>query len=151
MIYEETKMAYATTQDLIQVEPTITEYGVLDFDAELARSEAEINRVLKVRWFQIWLKSQNNPGEFTASLLDSTQWTMATVYHALAYHICPKLTKFENQGSEDNFQVRMDYYAGRFEHEMDLCLREGVRYDVNSSGVITADETRSVTPMRLVR
>ena len=53
-------MAYATTQDLIQVEPTITEYGVLDFDVELARSEAEINRVLKVRWFHTWLKTQAN-------------------------------------------------------------------------------------------
>jgi hypothetical protein len=145
-------MAYATTQDLIQVEPTITEYGVLDFDAELARSEAEINRVLKVRWFHTWLKTQaNNLEEFDTTLLTPSQWTMATVYHALAYHICPKLTKFENQGSEDNFQVRMDYYAGRFEHEMDLCLREGVKYDANDDGTTTADETRSVSPMRLVR
>jgi len=145
-------MAYATTQDLIQVEPTITEYGVLDFDAELARSEAEINRVLKVRWFQTWLKTQaNNLVEFDTTLLTSSQWTMATVYHALAYHICPKLTKFENQGSEDNFQVRMDYYAGRFEHEMDLCLREGVKYDANDDGTTVAAETRSVHPMRLVR
>ena len=144
-------MAYATTEDLIQVEPTITEYGVLDFDAELARSEAEINRVLKVRWFQTWLKTQANIKEFDATLLTSSQWTMATVYHALAYHICPKLTKFENQGSEDNFQVRMDYYAGRFEHEMDLCLREGVKYDANDDGITEANETRSVHPLRMVR
>jgi hypothetical protein len=144
-------MAYATTQDLIQVEPTITEYGVLDFDAELARSEAEINRVLKVRWFQTWLKTQANIKEFDADLLTPSQWTMATVYHALAYHICPKLTKFENQGSEDNFQVRMDYYAGRFEHEMDLCLREGVKYDANDDGTTAAEETRSVHPLRMVR
>jgi len=145
-------MAYATTQDLIQVEPTITEYGVLDFDAELARSEAEINRVLKVRWFHTWLKTQaNNLEEFDTTLLTSSQWTMATVYHALAYHICPKLTKFENQGAEDNFQVRMNYYAGRFEHEMDLCLREGVEYDADDDGTTTADETRSVNPLRLIR
>ena len=144
-------MAYATTQDLIQVEPTITEYGVLDFDAELARSEAEINRVLKVRWFQTWLKTQANIKEFDADLLTPSQWTMATVYHALAYHICPKLTKFENQGSEDNFQVRMDYYAGRFEHEMDLCLREGVKYDANDDGITEANETRTVHPLRMVR
>ena len=144
-------MAYATTEDLIQVEPTITEYGVIDFDVELARSEAEINRVLKVRWFQTWLKTQANIKEFDATLLTPSQWTLATVYHALAYHICPKLTKFENQGAEDNFQVRMDYYAGRFEHEMDLCLREGVRYDANDDGVTVANETRTVHPLRMVR
>jgi hypothetical protein len=145
-------MAYATTEDLIQVEPTITEYGVLDFDAELARSEAEINRVLKVRWFHTWLKTQaNNLEEFDTTLLTPSQWTMATVYHALAYHICPKLTKFENQGSEDNFQVRMNYYQGRFEHEMELCLREGVKYDANDDGVTVANETRTVHPLRMVR
>jgi hypothetical protein len=144
-------MAYATTEDLIQVEPTITDYGVIDFDVELARSEAEINRVLKVRWFQTWLKTQANIKEFDSTLLTPSQWTMATVYHALAYHICPKLTKFENQGAEDNFQVRMNYYQGRFEHEMELCLREGVKYDANDDGVTEANETRSVHPLRMVR
>ena len=144
-------MAYATTEDLLLVEPTITDYGVIDFDVELARSEAEINRVLKVRWFQTWLKTQANLAEFDATLLTSSQWTMATVYHALAYHICPKLTKFENQGAEDNFQVRMNYYQGRFEHEMELCLREGVKYDANDDGVTVAAETRSVHPLRMVR
>jgi hypothetical protein len=144
-------MAYATLNDLLVVEPTITEYGVIDFDAELARSEAEVNRVLKVRWFQIWLKKQNQVLEFDATLLDVTQWKMATIYHAMAYHICPKLTKFENQGQEDNFQVRMNYYQGRFEHEMELCLREGVRYDINDNNTFEAEETRSVQPLRLVR
>jgi hypothetical protein len=144
-------MAYATTEDLLLVEPTITDYGVIDFDVELARSEAEINRVLKVRWFQTWLKTQANIAEFDATLLTASQWTMATVYHALAYHICPKLTKFENQGAEDNFQVRMNYYQGRFEHEMELCLREGVKYDANDDGVTAASETRSVHPLRMVR
>lgn len=144
-------MAYATTEDLLLVEPTIADYGVLDFDTELARSEAEINRVLKVRWFQTWLKTQANIKEFDATLLTSSQWTMATVYHALAYHICPKLSKFENQGNEDNFQVKMNYYQGRFEHEMDLCLREGVKYDANDDGTTEASETRTVHPLRLVR
>ena len=144
-------MAYATLDDLLVVEPTITDYGVIDFNAELARSEAEVNRVLKVRWYQIWLKGQNQVLEFDATQLDPTQWKMATIYHAMAYHICPKLTKFENQGSEDNFQVRMNYYQGRFEHEMELCLREGVRYDANDDGNITVDETRSVQPLRLIR
>ena len=145
-------MTYATLTDLLEVEPTITDYGVLDFDAELARSENEVNRVLKVRWYQTWLKTQaTNVVEFDATLLDPTQWKLATIYHALAYHICPKLSKFENIGNEDNFQVKMNYYSGRFEHEMDLCLREGVRYDANDNGTIAADETRSVHPLRLVR
>jgi hypothetical protein len=144
-------MAYATLDDLLQVEPTITEYGVIDFDAELARSENEVNRVLHVRWFKSYQATHNNAGTFNPTLLDSTQWRQATVYHALAYHIAPKLTQFAQQGNEDRFQVMMEYYSGRFEHEMDLCLREGVRYDLDASGTISAGESAPTVQLRLVR
>lgn len=145
-------MAYADFDDLKQVEPTIDEYGVLDWDVELARSETEINRVLKVRWYQAYQKAHPSIAdvEFDPTLVDSTQFTQATVYHAMAYHICPKLTQFS--GAEpDKFQVMMQYYQGRFEHEMDLILREGVRYDLDDDGTVENTEKRSVSPMRLVR
>lgn len=144
-------MAYATLDDLLQVEPTITEYGVIDFDAELARSENEVNRVLHVRWFKSYQAAHNNVGAFNPTLLTPSQWTQATVYHALAYSICNKLTQFAAEGQEDRFQVMMNYYAGRFEHEMDLCLREGVEYDIDDSGTVSSEESASVTSLRLVR
>jgi hypothetical protein len=144
-------MAYATFDDLKQVEPTIDEYGVLDWDVELARSETEINRVLKVRWYLAYQKAHPSIAtvELDTTLLDSTQFTQATVYHALAYHICPKLTQF--QPDQDKFQIMMQYYQGRFEHEMDLILREGVRYDLDDDGTVERTEKQSVNPMRLVR
>jgi len=144
-------MAYATITDLLQVEPTITEYGVIDFDAELARSENEINRVLHVRWFKTYQASHNNVGSFDPTLLTATQWRQACVYHALAYHIAPKLTQFAQEGNEDRFQVMMNYYAGRFEHEIDLCLREGVQYDLDDNGTVSASEGASTVSLRLVR
>jgi hypothetical protein len=123
-------MAYATLDDLLQVEPTIQDYGVLEWDTELARSEAEVKRVLKVRWWLGYARSKNIVTDIDFTLLDDAQWTQATVYHALAYHICPKLTQFS--GAEpDKFQVMMEYYQGRFEHEIDLVIREGVKYDIN--------------------
>jgi len=145
-------MAYATFDDLKQVEPTIDEYGVLDWDVELARSETEINRVLKVRWYQAYQKAHPSiiNVDFDATLLDATQFTQATIYHALAYHICPKLTQHSG-GEPDKFQVMMQYYQGRFEHEMDLILREGVRYDLDDDNSYESSETKSVTPLRLVR
>jgi hypothetical protein len=73
------------------------------------------------------------------------------VYHALAYHIAPKLTKFENAGAEDKFQVMMSYYQGRFEHEMDLCLRLGVDYDLDNNNTVSADEINSLPNLKLVR
>ena len=145
-------MAYATFDDLKQVEPTIDQYGVLDWDVELARSETEINRVLKVRWYQAYQKAHPSIAtvEMDTTLIDSTQFTQATVYHAMAYHICPKLTQFS--GAEpDKFQVMMNYYQQRFEHEMDLILREGVRYDLDDDNTDERTETLSVKPQRLVR
>lgn len=150
-------MAYATLDDLLQVEPTIQDFGILDWDAELARSETEVNRILAVRWWPGYA----NKGRYNdithlsgspimdVSKLDPTQWRQATVYHAMAYHICPKLTKFEPD--QDRFQVMMDYYARRFEHEMDLCIRESVRYDENADGEFSDSERVQDTSLRLRR
>ena len=145
-------MAYATLDDLLQIEPTIQDYGVLDWDLELARSETEINRVLKVRWYGAYQKAHPSLAyvEMDPTLIDPTQFTQSTVYHAMAYHICPKLTQFSGD-APDKFQVMMEYYRGRFEHEMDLVLREGVRYDYNDDSTISQEEKASVTPLRLVR
>jgi hypothetical protein len=73
------------------------------------------------------------------------------VYHALAYHIAPKLTKFEQQGNEDKFQIMMKYYQGRFEHEMDLCLRLGVEYDLDNNNTVAASEKDSYNQLKLTR
>jgi hypothetical protein len=149
-------MAYATIQDLLSVEPTVTEYGVLDWDAELAKSETEIKRLLTVRWWPVYQKQGRNDIRYSnlallmdPTKLDDTQWTLSCVYHALAYHICPKLTKFEAE--PDRFREMMDYYRGRFEHEFDLCMREGVRYDINSNDVFEDVERVPDTFLRLRR
>jgi hypothetical protein len=150
-------MAYATINDLLQVEPNITDYGVLDWDVELARSEREINRVLSVRWWPTFktFGRDNNATWISggplldATRLDPTQWTQACVYHALAYHICPKLTQFSPE--TDKFQVMMNYYQGRFDHEMDLSIREGVRYDNNDDNTFQDTEKAPDTNLRLKR
>lgn len=149
-------MAYATYDDLLEVEPTITEYGILEWAAELARSETEINRLLVVRWWPIYQKNGRTitlrAGEsrlMNTDLLDPTQWRLACVYHALAYHIFPKLTKFE--ADQDSFERKMNYYAQRFETEFDLCVREGVRYDDNENDVFDIAEKLPTATLRLRR
>jgi hypothetical protein len=144
-------MAYATFDDLKQVEPTIDEYGILNWEEELERSEREINRILKVRWYLTFQSTRPSLGqqEFNPQLLDPEQFTQACVYHALSYHICPKLTKFTPE--EDRFNVMMRYYAGRFEHEIDLIIREGVHYDINQDGQVDRDEKGSIDQLRLRR
>ena len=147
---------YATIDDLLEVEPNITDYGVLDWDAELAKSTKEVQRILSVRWWPQYAKQfkVNITIVGQMALMDETrltaaQWTQATVYHALAFHICPKLTKFDPQA--DKFQVMMDYYARRFETEMDLAIRQGVEYDINQDHVISNWEKLPDTYLRIRR
>lgn len=142
-------MAYATIDDLMVVEPTITDYGVLDWEAELLRSENEINRILKVRWFLSYKKAKNSLAEFDSTLLTSSQFTQATIYHALGYHIFPKLSAFTE--AVDVFERKMQWYQGRFEHEMDLILREGVLYDLDEDGTVERTEKEPVVSLRLRR
>lgn len=147
---------FATLDDLLQVEPTIQDYGNLDWDWELARSQTEVIRVISVRWwpqyskqFKVNITIVGQMALMDPMRLDGDQWTQATVYHALAYHICPKLTKFTPE--TDKFQVMMEYYRQRFEHEMDLAIREGVRYDINQDDVIANYEKLPDTYLRLRR
>lgn len=142
---------FATISDLLEVEPTIQDYGQLDFDIELVKSQTEVIRVLTVRWWNSYKKrlSLGDSARLDADLLTAAQWTQATVYHSLAYHICPKLTQFSPE--TDKFQVMMEYYRGRFEHEMDLCIREGVQYDADDSGTVSDTERVTIATLRLQR
>ena len=47
---------FATLENLLQVEPTIQDYGNLDWEFELARSQTEVIRVLSVRWWPQYSK-----------------------------------------------------------------------------------------------
>lgn len=148
--------AYATLADLQEVEPNITDYGILNWDIELAKSTTEVQRVLSVRWWPAYAKQfkvnitiVGQMALMDATRLQGAQWKKAVCYHALAYHICPKLTQFSPQ--TDKFQVMMNYYQGRFDHEMDLAIREGVQYDVNQDGLIANWEKLPDTYLRVRR
>jgi hypothetical protein len=67
----------------------------------------------------------------------------------MAYYIYPRLSTFDPQG--DVFREKMAYYKEKFRDEFDLCLREGVKYDFDSSGTITDSEDDPVHFNRLVR
>ena len=150
-------MPFATLADLLEVDPTITEYGEIDYTAELARAEAEVVRIIRVRWWPTFA-SRTRLNDITLTLagpimdetkLDPTQWTRATVYYAMAHYICPKLSKFEE--IPDRFRNQMDYYASRFETEFDLCVREGVRYQLDDNAAFSDAERTPDTDLRLRR
>jgi hypothetical protein len=146
-------MTFATIDDLLQVDATLQDYGIQDFEPELAKAESDVTKIIKVRWWPNYVKTQTTTGSdsfvLNPALLDASQWTEVTCYYALAFYILPKLSKFE--ADPDRFRNMMDYYSGRFDALMDLELRSGVRYDADADTQFTNAETVNTNSLRLVR
>jgi hypothetical protein len=148
-------MAFATLDDLLEVDATLQDYGIQEWDTELAKAEADVIKIIKVRWWPQFLKQKRvsldaaDGYEINSSLLDPTQWTEVTCYYALAFYILPKLSKFE--ADPDRFRNMMDYYSQRFDALMDLELRSGVKYDADHDSQFETAETTAVSSLRLVR
>ena len=145
----------ATISDVLNYEPQIQDYGIHDFDDALTKAQADVERYLRIHWwptqqigkYDITIIGLN--AEMDSSKLDSEQLTRATVFAALAYYIYPKLSKFEPD--LDVFQVKMDYYKGRFHEEIDLVIRDGVEYDIDNDGTVTDVEKEPSYFLRLQR
>jgi len=135
---------FATISDIQDYEPDILNYGIQNFEDALTESQADVERYLRIHWwpsqqigkFDITIIGLNS--EMNSELLTPSQFTRATVYHALGYYIYPRLSKFEPE--MDIFQVKLDYYKKMFAEEIDLVLRDGVEYDLDDDGNITDSE-----------
>lgn len=148
-------MAFATISDIQQYEPDVLNYGIQNFDDALTKAQGDVERFLRINW---WPTMQVGKYDITvvgvnlemdANKLTASQFTRATVYCALGYYIYPRLSKFEPE--MDVFQMKLDYYKKMYAEEIDLVIRDGVEYDLDSSGTITDAERSPTYFLRLKR
>lgn len=148
-------MAFATISDIQEYEPDVLNFGIQNFDDALTKAQADVERYLRINW---WPTKQIGrfdisvigvDSEMNATLLTDSQFTRATVYCALGYYIYPKLSKFEPE--LDIFQMKMDYYKKMYAEEIDLVVRDGVEYDINSDGTVQDAEKTTNYFLRLKR
>jgi len=146
----------ATISDVQEYEPDILNYGIQDFDAEITKAQSDVFRDLRIRWFPTYSinvydikKLAGNNLEPDEDLYTASQLTRATAYHALGFHIYPKLAKFEPE--TDLFERKMEFYRKEYEREFDLVLRDGVEYDADSSGTVDDIEREPTHYLRLKR
>lgn len=148
-------MAFATISDIQSYEPDILNYGIQNFDDALTKAQGDVERYLRVNWwpsqqigrFDITIVGTNL--EMDANKLTDSQFTRATVYCALGYYVYPRLSKFEPE--MDVFQMKLDYYKKMYAEEIDMVIRDGVEYDLDSNGVITDAEKVPQYFLRLKR
>lgn len=146
----------ATITDIKEYEPDIDNYGINDFTAEITKAQNDVFRDLRVRWWptqQIGLydikyltTGQIDPDD---DLYTASQLTRACCYQALGFHIYPKLAKFEPD--MDIFERKMEFYRKEYERELDLCMRDGIEYDLDSSGTVSDAEKEPTHYLRLKR
>ena len=146
----------ATIDNVKEYEPDILNYGLADFTAELTKAQADVLRDMRIRWWptqqmglydlRILGTGQTEPDE---DLYTASQFTRACVYQALGFHIYPKLAKFEPD--LDIFERKMEFYRKEYERELDLVLRDGVEYDLDSSGTVSDAEKQTESFLRLKR
>ena len=149
-------MALITENDILEYVPDIHEYGIQDFSDMISKSENDIYRLLRIRWwpdvaskiYDVTLSDTSRYGEMDTNKLDPTELKRSTVYHVLAYYILPKLTKHEVDG--DRFTNMIDFYKARFDEEFDLMIRE-LHYDFDSDGLYENNERVHREQLKLVR
>lgn len=147
---------FAADSDLLEYEPDIASYGIQQFTELHEKTYDDLIRLLRIEYWPRQLQgtrfniTMTQVGsEMNEDLVLKSQFTRAACYHVMAYYIYPRLSTFDPQG--DVFREKMAYYKEKFRDEFDLCLREGVKYDFDSSGTITEAENDPVHFNRLVR
>ena len=145
-----------TISDIQTYEPDILNYGIPDFDTELTQAQSDVFRDLRIRWWptqniglydiKYLSTGQTEPDE---DMYTASQLTRASVYQCLGFHVYPKLAKFDSE--QDIFERKMDFYRKEYEREMDLVLRDGVEYDMDSSGNVSDAEKEPTHYLRLKR
>ncbi len=144
-------MAYSTDVDVQALFPDLQDYDNLSFSDDHARTQADIQRKLRISWFPMYLQSVNSTSstsEMDNSKLTDAQFKNASVYHVLSYYILPKLSDFVEG---DKFTSAMEFYRTRFEEEFDAILADGVEYDSDGDSTITNKEKSVKTSLYLRR
>lgn len=149
-------ITFATISDIQEYEPDITDFGIPEFTDEINKAQNDVIRDLKINWWptqttglydlKYLATGQTEPDD---DLYDASQHTRATVFRALGFHIFPKLAKFEE--APDMFERKMEFYRKEYAEEFDKILREGVRYDIDSSGNFEDEEKAPTHFLRLKR
>ena len=151
-------MAMSTDADLIKYQPDILTFGIDEFTDEHAKARDDILRKLREEW---WVRSRNVTNydisrslpslEMDDSKLTESQFERCAVYRVLSEYALPQLTKWNNEGSEDRFQVMMMHYRKRYDEEFNSILRDGVLYDFDGDGTVEQTEKQPFHTRRIIR
>lgn len=122
----------------------------IGFSADHDEAKNDIDRIIEIKWFRPRVRERygrdiellDDDLEFDPDLMlnASTQLKKASAYRVLGEYACPRLSKATKEA--DAWEKRADWFATRFNEEIDRVFSIGIDYDWDSSGVIESDENK---------
>lgn len=136
-------MAFATREQLLEIEDIRDYESVVDINSELQRAENQILRFLRTTWWQSFqiANPQLQGGQLDPQLLSTTEWSRPTIYWALAYVILPKLP--------GNWLAKIAEYHQAWEYEIRTLRHHGITYDPLQTTLRFVPETERFNYTRL--
>ena len=112
----------------------------------LAQTTNDILRDLRIKWWPIYKSNVYtditvlNTAEMVNTKVDLDQFERAGVYLFLSRFFLPALTKFRPEADKDRFERMIEFYSSAYLKEFQSILDDGVSYDSDAGGTISASE-----------
>tara|TARA_R100001460_G_scaffold64952_2_gene105240 strand:- start:3233 stop:3709 length:477 start_codon:yes stop_codon:yes gene_type:complete len=156
-----TSVFSVTLSNLQEYQPDIASFGISSFNTQLQHAEDDVIRQVREEWWERYRHTVRYKDitkvtslELENSKLTPGQFRRAVCYKAFADYIYPMLSKFRDPDTgegKDTFQVQMDFYRQKYNEEFQAVLRDGVEYDEDGGGTISASEKEPIHLLRLQR
>ena len=139
-----------TTSDVLKYQPDAFDFGISTTATEttnfLAQTTNDILRQLRVEWWQTYKTNiftditVLNTAEMVNTKVNLDQFERAGVYLFLSRFYLPALTKFRPEADKDRFERMIEFYNSAYMKEFQTILEDGVNYDSDAGGSISASE-----------
>ena len=148
-----TNFTGANVCDVVEIEtyqPDSFNFGIASNDSKVSyyitQTTNDIFRQLRIEWWPVYKTNVYtditvlNTAEMDNTKVNLDQFTRAGVYLFLSRYFLPSLTKFRPEADKDRFERMIEFYNSAYVKEFQTILQDGVEYDSDSGGTVTASE-----------
>tara|TARA_R100000808_G_scaffold2107_2_gene8902 strand:+ start:313 stop:798 length:486 start_codon:yes stop_codon:yes gene_type:complete len=131
-------------------QPDVFSFGIASNDSKVShyitQTTNDIFRDLRIKWWPMYKSNIYtditvlNTAEMVNTKVDLDQFKRAGVYLFLSRYFLPSLTKFRPEADKDRFERMIEFYSSAYIKEFQTILEDGVSYDSDAGGSISASE-----------
>ena len=138
------------TSDVTTYQTDAFDFGIASGASQttlwLVQTTNDVLRDLRIKWWPVYKSNVYtditvlNTVEMTNTKINLDQFKRAGVYLFLSRFFLPALTKFRPEAEKDRFERMIEFYSSGYLKEFQTILDDGVEYDSDAGGSISASE-----------